>query len=279
MAKKDTKALQGGKSCFNQDGSPVAAVWKALTKVTDECDANTSKLDNRTKDRNAIEKQLAEMDEGSPDFEHKTSELYLATKEIKLLRDLRDQFPSRFTRIIRLTNENHFGPAMSAKEIIESADEAGEGEGEEDPEQLKLAPAASVRPDGLFTDWATLMPEAFGDREPGVLKPHLEKLYTPDRCSPLKLMRWLAEQFKIHKTSKDRQELLPGPAWFNAGLMACVARASTGETCKGDAHGESAAADVLRFMAACAATDIDAWLNLTGGKDSPANKALLKASA
>jgi len=283
-AKKPTKpgpALRGGTSCFNEDGSPVVAVWKALCETKKSSDIVVTKLANRTKDRKAIELELREMDEGDEQYAEKTKQHWQVCEEIKGLRADRDQFISRYGRIIELTNANKLPAAASPSEIFRLADESEEGEEEGDDPQLKIASALpGVRPDHLYAQWAQAFPSLFGHREGGALKPHFDKLYDPDRSSPLKLMRVIAEGFANCKTSKDRRELLPGPPWFNAGLMAVMAKAATAETCKGDAVGETGAGEVLGFMQACAAKDIDAWLDLVGGKDAPANKVLLlEASA
>lgn len=288
MAKKPARALTGGGACFREDGSFTKSVCQALQLTQQKFATVCSKIQTRTSDRDAWKQEIPKMKAKSPERQARSEQFTNALFDLEQLRKEKTKLGSLFSQIVKGANENEFSATMTAEEIVEAAqsgkdpdpadaEEGDDDEGEE-PDQLKIQGSEQVRPDSLFSDWAKAYPAFFGDRELGAIKPHLDKLFDPDRCSPWKLGRWLAEQFGIHKKSKDRQELLEGPPWFKDGLFACLALACTGETCKGEVGGEEAAAQLLGWMGVCASKDIEAWLNISGGKDGPANKALLKAS-
>lgn len=282
------KALRGGISSFNADGSPCLAVWKALTKIKDDSDRVTSQLENRIKDRKAIEEELDEMSEGDNGFDEKAAEHYKVSKKISGLRAQRDQFIARYGRIIELTIANKIGVDATPKEIFSMTDAEEEEEEDDDaPGQLKLSGAHQPGANESFETHAMQTPGAFGGRDFETIKPHLHHLNgvtaetkgTQASTTPLRLARWIEKQFSHHKTTENRREIFPKmPEWFRDAILGIVARCATGEINKGNELEEVDAGTILLALQNAATKDVEAWLHLVGGKTAEINKTVLNSA-
>lgn len=295
------RALNGGESCFNADGSPVVAVWKAMCKIKDDSDSVVSKLENRTKDRGALEKELEDLDEGDDEYTDKVLELYKTTREIKRLREQRDQFISRYGKIIELTNANKFTPAMTPKEMYEvideeeaataaAAEEAKVKQEEKDSGQLQIPRNAVVigtghaRPSEEWKRQYNAAPEAFGGKAwgdvnaqvVGKLRSHVLPSGSTWPSSPLLLSAYIAGYFEAHTKTEDRKYCMPiAEGWFIDGLRDILARQVRGELIvKGVEEDELDVGRILINLQKAADTDVEAWLQVCGGRDSALNKAI-----
>jgi hypothetical protein len=284
------KALRGGVSSFNEDGSPCLAVWKALTKIKDDSDRVTSQLENRLKDRKALEKELEEMSESDDGYDEKAAEHYKVDRKISGLRAQRDQFIARYGRIIELTNENKIGTDATPKEIFSMADSKDEEEDDEEEGktgQLKLSGAQRPGAAAEFETHAMQTPDAFGGREFGQIKPHLTTLNTTTAdikgtlasITPLRLASWIQKRFAQLKTTEDRREIFPKwPAWFHDGVMGILAECASGQRSHGDKQATVDAGAMLMALSDASKRDVEAWLHICGGKDAPLNKTILAAA-
>jgi hypothetical protein len=281
------KALRGGRSSFNEDGSPCLAVWKALCKIKEDSERVTTQLQNRLQDRKALDEELNDMSEGDEGYDEKAAEHFKITKKITQLRAQRDQFVARYSRIIDLTNENKIGVDDTPKQIFTMADEESEEEDNEDdaPGQLKLA-AQTPGASDVF-ELHAMHTDAFGSREFAQVKTHLSKLNattadiggTQASISPLRLAAWIQKQFAKLKTTEDRREIFPKwPDWFHDGLMNTLARCASGAEAKGNQQAVIDSGAMLMALTDAAKRDVEAWLHLVGGKDTKLNHAIIAAS-
>lgn len=282
------KALRGGVSSFNADGSPCLAVWKAICKIKDDCDRVTSQLQNRLADRKAAEEELDEMAEGDPGYDDLAAECWKLNKKIIGLRAQRDQFSSRYSRIVELANENKIGVDDTPKQIFAMADEEPEEEDEDEKTgQLKLTGAKRPGASEEFEHHAMQTPDAFGGREFGQIKPLLAQLNvitadikgTAAGTTPLRLASWIQKRFGQLKKTEERREIFPKWApWFHDAIMGILAECASGQRAQGDKQATVDAGAMLMALGDAAKRDVEAWLHIVGGKDAPLNKTILAAA-
>lgn len=279
------KALNNGNASFNLDGSWKLPVVQALRQAKTDYTKSQSKLVSLIEDRDAWIKELADMGEEPTTAQLlRSAELVRTEQKIKEIRDRIKMLAGSFCKIITKADEGVFDAESTAKSILRAALEDDE---DEDDVQLKLhAPKAGeeVGPDAEWYSQYKMNPAAFGDREWAMVKSHTDKLYAMkfgkmDKVSsPLKLAEYINRQFAFLKQTGDRKGILPKvPDWFMTGVMTLLAEHARGEHGQGEEGRETDSGVLLDHLGDCAQIDVEAWLAICGGKDSPLNVAILKS--
>lgn len=293
MAKQPTKALNGGNSAFQQDGSWVLEVCQALRQTRKDYESAQSKLVQATEDRDAWTKELAEMgDEPTKAQMQRCAELVKTEQKIKELRDRIKSLAGSYGKIIKKADEGGFEAGMTAKQLSKAALE--EEDEDDDGGQMKLGGGkagggkggAQVGPDADWFDQFNMDPRTFRDMEWPMVKEHFDKLRGLQLGrgvkvdNPAALAGYMLKQFNFLKDTGDRKNIMPKlPGWFLEGLMVLMAQHVAGIHNQGDEGREVLSATMIGQLTDAAQIDVDAWLAICGGKDSELNKAILKAKA
>jgi len=244
--------------------------------------AHTANRKSAFEDRDALEEEIAELGleaatSRTPEYLTKCADLHEVLVRIDLLDAQIKACNNSYDRIAEECQQGKLAFAeLTVDELLEEAGKKSGG-------QMTLAQAAegegkTASPDQTWYH----QHEAYGrfwakgeaPREWGIVKGHTDKLVAlePSGGSPLKFASWLLAAFKKNKTTKERVAAVPGaPTWFYTGVFDCMAHhaAVTDETEIMDA---SRLADLLKE---CATVDVDAFLDLCGGRESAAAKVVL----
>jgi len=290
MAKKPPKpskpaeALNGGRTSFNEDGTFPPVVCMALRLATKNYNATISKIERTTADRDALLLEVQELDAGTKNRQESCEEIVDSMLKLKGLRADRIRYGSVFAKLIEKADKGEVDVALSAKEIInnlDGEDEGGDEDSEPERKPLKFTGHGKAMADAGWRDQWEAYPAVFEGREWPVVHAHIQKIHELRLGNmmvghPAAFPRWLLGSFKKAATTEDRKNLLPGaPDWFWDGIRQLVAAHATCELAgQGVPEREQQSASMLADLAACADHDVDAWLAVCGGKDSPLNRAI-----
>lgn len=278
------KALGGGTSCFQPDGTYTKNGCDALRLAAKKLAAAISKIAGLTADRNAWRKEFPTLK--GEKRKDKAVQIVEAENSLKLYRDERVMYGGTLGRIIAGLDEGRFNVDMKPAEIVDDAREGG-GPSSDDEEDDEEEEGGSDQPplsftghgaascgDGWQENWRAY-PQIFGEREWPVVYNHVTKLHdlklgTLLVGTPAALAKYIAGMFKKLKTTKDRMEILPhAPEWFLDALRELLARHAMCELRgKGEAASEKAAAEMFEDLMVAFDADPDAFLHLAGGKNS-----------
>lgn len=302
MAKKPQnpgKALGGGTSCFQPDGTYTKNGCDALRLAAKKLAAATSKIQSITEDRDAWLKDYPTLK--GKEREQRAVQIVDAITGLKQYRAEKLKYGGTLGRIVAGLDAGQFNTEMSPKEIVEQAREGG-GREDEDDEDGGEEEGGSDQTTLTFTrngaascgagwqeNWKAY-PQIFGEREWGVCYAHVSKLHdlklgTMAVGTPAALARYIRGMFKKLKSTKDRMEILPhAPEWFLDALRELLARHAVCElNGKGEVGAEKAAAEMFEELTAAFDADPDAFLHIAGGKNSllemTINRAGKKAAA
>lgn len=285
------KALRGGASSFNEDGSWPKPVCDAIRHIKSQSDRVSLKLENATTRRNALKKEIVEKGEKHAQHADLCVDLVKQLTTIDKCRAELAAFVGSYANMVQLADEGELDleadPKILAKQAIEYRKDDDEDDEEDDDAksgQLKLTQTHQPGPNESFETHAMQTPGAFGGRDFDTIKPHLQHLNsvtaetkgTQAWITPLRLARWIEKQFAHHKTTENRREIFPKmPEWFRDSILGIVARCATGEINKGHEGEEVDAGTILNALTNAAAKDVEAWLHLVGGKTADINKTIL----
>jgi hypothetical protein len=281
MAKKE-KALAGGNAAFGSDGAWTPNICKAIRMATSKYAAIVAKIANRQDDKNSGLKEIKNAKKGSPEYAKRSEQIVGSILELEQLRSQRTLVGGLTPQIVERADKGDFDANMTPQEIYDAVVEDAEtepdsDEGDDDGGQMKLGPQM-ILPRLRFTFYVKHLPDAFGEHGIPAIDTQLDKYKKLDEhsCSPLGFATYLNSAFRDKKrTTKDRTEAFFGPEWFKDGIRACLTAAATASLCKGDNEGEQEAARIVELLTQCAELDIEAWIAIAGGKDSPLNKVTL----
>lgn len=276
---KQAKALAGGAAAFGTFGEWTPNVCGAIRMATEKYAATVSKIRNIEDDQKAGLKEMDKLKKGSDESLKRGEQIARGLIQLKLLRAERTRIGSLVPLIVTRADKGDFDGTMTPQAIFDAVVEANdEDDTEEDAGevrgQMKLAPQ-TITPHLRFTFYVKHLPDAFGEHGLPQIDAQLDK-YDKLAGSPLGFVTYLNSVFRDKKrTTKGRTEAFFGPEWFRDGIRACLVAAATAALCKGDNEGEQEAARIVELLTQCAELDIDAWLAIAGGKDSPLNKITL----
>lgn len=261
-----------------EGGEKLGRLPSLLGTIRARKQAATAKRKNAFEDRDSYHEQIEEL--GTEARDRRTPE-YLELRAnlgetLDLIESLDAQIKGCNSAYDRIAEECQQGKLAFAELTV---DELLEELGKKSGGQMTLAQAAegegkTAAPGALWYAQHEAYPHFWAKkgetpREWGIVKQHVDKLVGIDSESPLKFASWLLMAFKENKSTKERVAALPSaPTWFYTGVFDCMAHhaAGTDETEILDA---SWLADLLKE---CATVDIDAFLDLCGGRESAAAK-------
>jgi len=243
--------------------------------------AATANRKSAFEDRDAIENELEELgteerDARTADYLSKCADLREVLDKIDGLDLTIKQCVNAYDRVAGECEQGTFKFAeITVDELLAEATKKSGG-------QMTFDDAGG--PPGVASSWRRLFafkPELFDGHEWAKAAPHFGniealKVGVVPVDNLLVLADFIRDRFSSMTETSDRREILPkAPAWFRTGLDRMAAAGLRGEY--DEAGSEPHEADTSSMRGRCehaVEKDPDAWVDLWGGVDSEANKAL-----